>query len=45
MTIIEELKQITKVCITSDEFTQRAKNYLIRKKGIRQKVMTDSELR
>lgn len=45
MTIIEELKQITKVCITSDEFTQRAKNYLIRKKGIRQKVMSDAELR
>lgn len=45
MTIIEELKQIANACITSDEFTQRAKNYLIHKKGIRQKVMTDSELR
>jgi hypothetical protein len=44
MTIIEELKQIANVCITSDEFTQRAKNYLIRK-GIRQTMMSDAELR
>ena len=45
MTIIEELRQIANACITSDEFTQRAKNYLIRKKGIKQKVMSDAELR
>lgn len=44
MTIIEELKQIANVCITSDEFTQRAKNYLIRK-GIKQTIMSDAELR
>jgi len=45
MTIKEELKQIAKNCITSEEFTERAKKYLKETKGISQGIMSDSELR
>lgn len=45
MTIKEELQQIAKVCITSSEFTDKAKSYLKKNKGISQPLMSDSELR
>lgn len=45
MTIKEELQQIAKVCITSSEFTDKAKSYLKNNKGISQPLMSDSELR
>lgn len=45
MTIIDELKQIANVCITSAEFTNRAKTYLAKSKNIKQRIMSDSELR
>ena len=45
VTIKEELEQIAKVCITSREFTDRAKDYLKNNKGITQPIMSDSELR
>ena len=44
-TIKDELEQIAKVCITSKEFTDKAKAYLKNNKGITQPIMTDSELR
>ena len=44
-TIKDELEQIAKVCITSKEFTDKAKAYLKNDKGITQPIMTDSELR
>ena len=44
-TIKEELEQIANVCITSKEFTDKAKAYLRNNKGIRQPIMSDSELR
>lgn len=44
-TIKEELEQIAKVCITSSEFTDKAKDYLKNNKGITQPIMSDSELR
>lgn len=45
MTIIDELKQIANVCITSAEFTNKAKTYLAKSKNIKQPMMSDSELR
>lgn len=45
MTIIEELEQIAKACKTSEEFTNRAKVYLTQCKGIKQPIMTDSQIR
>lgn len=45
MTIKEELKQIAQNCITSKEYTKRAKKYLKEEKGISQDIMTDGELR
>lgn len=45
MTIIEELKKIAAACITSEEYTERAKKYLKEEKGIKQDFMTDGELR
>lgn len=45
MTIIDELKQIANVCITSAEFTNKAKTYLVKSKNIKQPMMSDSELR
>jgi hypothetical protein len=45
MTIKQELEQIANVCITSQEFTERAKSYLKNEKGIKQAIMSDVELR
>lgn len=45
MTIKEELEQIARVCITSQEYTDKAKAYLKDCKGITQPLMSDSELR
>lgn len=44
MTLIAELKEIANVCITSQEFAERAKTY-IKSKGINQPIMSDGELR
>lgn len=44
-TITSELKEIALMCINSDEFTKRAKDYLKNVKGIHQPIMEDSELR
>ena len=44
-TILDELKNIAKQCKTSDEFTERAKNYLHQEKKIQQDIMPDSLLR
>ena len=45
MPIKEELEQIARVCITSQEYTDKAKAYLKDCKGITQPLMSDSELR
>ena len=45
MTIKEELKKIALACITSKEYTERAKRYLKEEKGIKQDIMSDNELR
>lgn len=45
MTIKEELKKIALACITSEEYTERAKRYLKEEKGIKQDIMSDNELR
>ena len=45
MTIIEELEQIAKACKTSEEFTNRAKDYMVRCKGIKQPIFIDSQIR
>ena len=45
MTIKQELEQIANACITSQEFAERAKSYLKNEKGIKQKLMSDAELR
>ena len=45
MTIKEELEQIASVCITSEEYTERAKRYLKEEKGMKQDIMSDEELR
>lgn len=45
MTIKEELEQIASVCITSEEYTERAKRYLKEEKGMKQDIMNDEELR
>lgn len=45
MTIKEELEKIAMACITSAEFTKRAKTYLKEEKGISQDIMSDGELR
>jgi hypothetical protein len=45
MTIKQELEKIANACITSQEFTERAKSYLKETKGIKQKLMSDGELR
>lgn len=44
-TIKDELKQIANVCLTSKEFTDKAKAYLRGNKGISQPIMSDAELR
>ena len=45
MTIKEELEQIARVCVTSQEYTDRAKAYLKNCKGLAQPLMSDGELR
>ena len=45
MTIKQELEKIALVCITSEEYTERAKRYLKEEKGIKQDIMSDNELR
>ena len=45
MTIKEELEQIARVCVTSQEYTDKAKAYLKNCKGISQPIMSDNELR
>lgn len=44
MTLTTELKEIANVCITSQEFAEKAKAY-IKSKGINQAIMSDGELR
>lgn len=44
-TIIDELKDIAKVCNTSKEFEVRAKSYLKNEKNVHQPLMKDGELR
>ena len=44
-TIKSELREIANNCITSEEFTKRAKVYIKEVKGISQDIMSDSELR
>ena len=45
MSIKEELEKIALACITSEEYTERAKRYLKEVKGIKQDIMSDNELR
>jgi hypothetical protein len=44
-TIKDELEKIAKQCITSEEFTKRAHNYLTIEKKIHEPLMKDAELR